>query len=390
MSKKGGLSDTQEIRRPKVPDPHTNGKSGAPHTAIRRASMTGATTQKGKTMPTRRPPTAGKAMSAKTKQDHQKKNRQKASKSDVFKRVLIVLICLLGAVFTMYSANVLTAVNRFIQAGVHDDANVNESARDKKVHNILLIGNGKSDPSGHITPASVVILSVSSRNQSVTLTPILLDSYVSIPGHKTDRLSEAFAAGGAELLIRTITSNFGIFVDSYFSYSPSALEKTVDLLGGLNLDVSEAERNHVNQRLIDAQANNDLLNSAGAQNLNGKQILAYSRFQNSGSTPFAQAERQKKIIQALISKLKQMSLGCFSEIRDSAFPEIQTNLSVGSMYLLSLKLPYYMLRYRSQTMLLPADGTWSEQTTPEGKQVLAVDFDANTQIFRDAVTMPLK
>ena len=81
MSKKSGLSDTQEIRRPKVPDPHTNGKPGAPHTAIRRASMTGATTQKGKTMPTRRPPTAGKAMSAKTKPDHQKKNRQKASKS---------------------------------------------------------------------------------------------------------------------------------------------------------------------------------------------------------------------------------------------------------------------------------------------------------------------
>ena len=382
MNKKGSLSDTKEIRRPKVPDPHTNGKTNAPHTAIRRATMTGSSST-GKTMPTRRPPTAAKKRNAQAKK---RKNSRKISKSGVFMRVLIILICLFGAVFTMYSANILTAVNRFrLQSSDESSSYQTSAIRDSGVRTILLIGTD-----GAKTAESIVLLSISSHNHTVTLTPVMPDCYVSIPGHKTDSLCEAYTVGGADLLADTIANNFEIYVDSYYSYTPTALEQTVDLLSGISATVTETERAAVNQMLLADQIGTDLLNSPGTVTMNGKQLLAFSRYQNSADTPAAQAERRVKILNAFAVKLKNMSFDAFRQIRDRVFPEIQTNLSVGSMYLLALKLPFYMLRYSSRITVLPADGTWSEQTTPENRKVLAVDFDANAQIFKDSVTMPIK
>ena len=62
-------------------------------------------------------------------------------------------------------------------------------------------------------------------------------------------------------------------------------------------------------------------------------------------------------------------------------PELKTNMTTGQLYLLSLEVPVKLIGYDMQKLRLPADGTYSDQTAPDGQMVLAVDFDANLQLY---------
>ena len=389
MSKNGGLSDTKEIRRPKESDPHPQGRAQAPHTAIRRASMTGG--GQGKQMPTRKPPSAGRKKPEKSDESNPKAKRKKKGRSGTFGRIMIILLCLIGTVFTLYSAYALIAVNRMQHIESGDRHFAASVVDDKDLRNILLIGTDETGESRG-KAESIVLLTLSSHNKTVTLTPVLTECYVSIPGYQSAPLSEAYTRSGAELLADTVSNNFNIRIDEYVSYGMNALIQTCDALGGVDVTVSEHDRIALNQYLqekinptLGADTNTDMLQSAGKQHLNGRQALAYARFRTPGNACFETAERQQTIMNAMIPLLKSMSFSTFGTIRSSAFPDLQTNISVGSMYLLSLKLPYYMLCYHAQTLSIPADGTYSDQTASDGTKVLAINFDENTRIFTDAV-----
>ena len=76
------------------------------------------------------------------------------------------------------------------------------------------------------------------------------------------------------------------------------------------------------------------------------------------------------------------------KILNDVLPEITTNLSEASLYGLSLTMPAKLLIYDMQTLRLPADGSYENQYAADGAMVLAVNFDANLALFRDAVLEP--
>ena len=222
------------------------------------------------------------------------------------------------------------------------------------------------------------------------MTSLLRDSYVNIPNHGTDKLNAAYAYGGATLLMDTVTSNFGIPVDDYICVNFRAFVHITDALGGIKVEISDSEAEAINtilqseiNRIMGDEPTDDFLPSGGTFQLNGKQALAYTRIRFVGNADFERTERQRNDL--MLTKLKHLSPTAIPEILTKAVPELKTNITTSQLYLLSLETPWKLIGYDIQKLRLPADGTFSDQKSPDGQMVLAVDFDANLQLYLKSI-----
>ncbi len=324
-----------------------------------------------------------------------KKKHKKHRHGCVFRTVTGILTSA-AILFGLYSAAAVLAIRRisYQETGTRS-LTAGLAEEDAAIRNILIIGTDSRDQERGRAD-TMIVLSFSGHNKSVTMTSLLRDSYVSIPGHGTDKLNAAYAYGGATLLMDTIVNNFGIPIDEYVCVNFKAFVHIADALGGLKLTVSDREAEAINV-ILESEVNgimgdeptDDFLPSGGTFVLNGKQALAYSRIRYVGNADYERTERQRTVLDQILHKIKHPNPAAIPRILYSAMPELTTNISGVNMYLLSLEMPVKLIAYDMQKLRLPADGTFSDQTAPDGQMVLAVDFDRNHQLFVDTVTQPI-
>ena len=63
------------------------------------------------------------------------------------------------------------------------------------------------------------------------------------------KLNSAYAVGGGPLLVSTIESNYRIDIDNYASVDFSSMANIIDLVGGVDLEVSTQEAGYINMYL---------------------------------------------------------------------------------------------------------------------------------------------
>lgn len=323
------------------------------------------------------------------------KKRKKHRHGCVY-RLVTGLLTLILVCFLLYSAAVVLAIRQIRTEQTGQRTLISGLAEnDPQVRNILLIGtDSRNDERGRAD--TMIVLSFSKHNRSVTMTSLLRDSYVSIPNHGTDKLNAAYAYGGATMLMDTIVNNYGIPIDDYICINFKAFVHIADALGGLKVTVSDREAEAINV-ILESEVNGimgdeptaDFLPSGGTFVLNGKQALSYSRIRHVGNADFERTERQRTVLNLMLEKMKHLNPAAIPKILYSAVPELSTNISAPNMYLMSLEIPAKLLVYDMQKLRLPADGTFSDSTAPDGQMVLAVNFDTNHQIWQDTVTNPL-
>ena len=322
-----------------------------------------------------------------------KKKKKKKTKHPVGCCIVWTLFLLVVVIFGGYSAFSLAAIGK-MQKENRESSGLHTTAvyQSNNIRNILIIGSDtRSKERGRAD--SMILLSISDLNRTVTMTSIMRDSYVSIAGHGTDKLNAAYSYGGASLLMDTIENNYRIQIDDYICLDFEAMAAITDALGGVEISLSDSEANAVNTILHDEvneimgdPQDSDYLPSGGTYVLNGKQALSYSRIRYVGNADFERTERQRTVLSALMGKAKVLTPNKLFALVKNACPKLVTNCTTGQLYLLSLKAPSILLFYDVQQLRMPADNTYSNQTTESGAMVLAVDFDANLRLFQKAVT----
>lgn len=325
----------------------------------------------------------------------QKKKRKKHHKS-CLRRIITSILTFAVVIFALYSCIAMLAIKQLNYEETGTRIITSQIAEaDPAVRNVLIIGtDNREDERGRAD--TMILLSFSKHNHTFTMTSLMRDCYVTIPNHGNDKLNAAYAYGGATLLMDTITNNFGIQVDDYICVNFKAFVHIADAIGGLKIEISDREAEAINiilesevNRIMGDDPKSDLLPSGGTFLLNGKQALAYARIRYVGNADFERTERQRKVLDLMIQKLKHPNPAAIPKILAKAIPEIKTNMSTGSLYLLSLQAPKNLLTYDMQKLRLPADGTFSDQMSPDGQMVLAVDYDANMQLYLKAVNDPV-
>ena len=212
------------------------------------------------------------------------------------------------------------------------------------IKNILLVGvDGENLEKGNRSDA-MIIMTIDQNNKNIKLTSLCRDTYVYIKGHGKEKLTHAYAYSGPELLLDTIEKNFGIKISKYATVNFSSFINIIDLLGGVEVEVTDNDVNVLNQLIkvcykIDTKEDKGkmkLIDSAGKYNLNGYQALAFSRIRYQDSTD-ARNTRQRMVVKSALEKLKTKGLNTYISSLNEILLGVKTNLSPTEIIVLGYK-----------------------------------------------------
>lgn len=261
-------------------------------------------------------------------------------------------------------------------------ANLNKDGlmQSDDVMNILLLGTDARSKNERGRSDSMILVSINKATKEIVMTSFLRDIYLAIPDIESTRLNHAYAYGGADLVIDTLEQNFKIKIDKYAQVDFSSFITVVDAVGGVEINVTDEELPYITKYLAEINRlegdpqGDGTLKSSGKQLLNGKQALAYSRIRYIG-TDFGRSERQRTVLEKLIQKAADLSLGDLDELVDELFPNITTNLTESELFSMIIKSPAYF-SYDLKQCRVPMDDTY-EYMTVRSMSVLGIDFDKN-------------
>jgi len=261
--------------------------------------------------------------------------------------------------------------------------------------NILLLGVDRL--TGSQRSDTIIIASVG--YSSLSLTSIMRDTIVDIPGHGSTKVNAAYAYGGPELTMLTLNENFGLNLTKYVVVDFAALADIINALGGVDIEITSAEQGQINENLAHAWIDEfskqgydkeDMhlldLNFSGADengritaHLDGFQALGYARIRKLDSD-YVRTSRQRKVIDAAMTTLKHnwSDISMLAELYRVTMARINTNMNL--FELLSIGSKGIMCSEIRQ-LRLPADGTF----TDNGSSLNNIDYQKNTAVFKEFV-----
>lgn len=188
------------------------------------------------------------------------------------------------------------------------------------VENILLIGADRRDKSENGRSDTIMMVSLNYDTGKIHLTSFMRAMYVCIPradGNVWGMINAAYSWGGPNLLIDTIELNFRVKIDHYVVIDFAGFETAVDLLGGVEIDLSAEEARAVVVRFRGTKP-------AGRYLLNGEQALYYSRLRFIDND-FVRTSRQRIMIESLLKKALSMDLSTLIELANQILPMVHTD-----------------------------------------------------------------
>ena len=250
----------------------------------------------------------------------------------------------------------------------------------ENVVNILLIGQDARVGDARARSDSMILVTINKEKKTITLTSMMRDLYVRIPGYMDNKLNASYAAGGMELLNETLELNFGVHVDGNVEVDFQRFPEVIDLLGGVDMELRQDEANYINKWVPDGP-----LLSKGLMHLNGQQALMYSRIRAlDADQDFSRTNRQRKVIDALIEKFRNTKLTTLMGLLDDMLPMITTDMTNAEI-----------VGYATDMFPILADCTVVSQRIPAGdKYYLAMirnmscivaDMDAARELLRETI-----
>ncbi len=259
-----------------------------------------------------------------------------------------------------------------------------------EITNILLIGSDTRVAGAQGRSDTMLLLTVNRRTETLSLTSLLRDMYVYIPGYGNRRINTAFALGGEALLRETIETNFDIDIDYYATIDFYSFIAAIDALGGVRLDISQQEFYGVNYAI--GKYNKDLYLPYGDGYLteygegillNGKQTLGYVRNRQFTDGDFSRTHHQRLLARTLFAAVQEAGLLKLDALLNAFLPGITTDIPESQM-LYWMVLENKILRYELKTGCIPVEGSY-RNITVGGANVLSIDFETNRQALHDII-----
>jgi polyisoprenyl-teichoic acid--peptidoglycan teichoic acid transferase len=230
-----------------------------------------------------------------------------------------------------FSKNISTATS---QAAPQEQVTELTKVPDKQENiNILVVGVDAGDfknntyRSGAGRTDTIMIFSINQQSNKVSLISIPRDTYVDIPGRGKDKINHAYAFGGMDLSIKTISQFLGIPINHYAKINFDAFTKIVDGLGGVTVDVTEDVRSYTDNRIKVAK---------GRQKLDGNNAFEYIQTREGD---ISRVQRQQKFVKALADQaISVSSIAKLPGILDNISSSVQTDMSPKEMLELAMNM----------------------------------------------------
>ncbi len=244
-------------------------------------------------------------------QDNIKKKRksmQRRRRIQIFRLVFMcVLIALLGSAILFVGISVYNIASRVynefdsMYQGYNDRRNARIGVVDPKFDgytNILILGVDDAEQ-GDLQADTILVLSFSNDTGKSRLISIPRDTYVNADS-SSGKLGDLYGWGGANLIVRHVSSLLGISIHQYVVIGMSTFAELIDVLGGVDIYVEE------NMDYEDPQSGLTIHIGQGYQHLSGEDSQKYLRFLSSKLGDVGRVQRQQKFMKALYAKVLQL------------------------------------------------------------------------------------
>ncbi|MCR5485284.1 MAG: LCP family protein [Clostridiales bacterium] len=309
------------------------------------------------------------------------KRKKKKKKKSVFRKILsffLVIAVIFGTAY-FFILNMMMKIN-YNETGHQRNQYIDESELMSGigVKNILLVGVDARAGEDVSRSDTMIILTLDSVHRKIKLTSFLRDSWVKIPDSGYAKLNASCVYGGAQLVMDTIETNFKIKIDNYMLVNFEVFTSIVDSLGGITVEVTEKEARYM--RDVVHLTN---VHSGESVPLNGNEALWYCRIRKLDND-FMRTSRQRKVISAILDKVKRAGVANLTPMLNEVFPQVETDMSPVTLTNFAMSSAVLYLGFKVESQQIPADGTWAD-ANKNGQSVLSVDLEKNRQVIYDFI-----
>lgn len=262
--------------------------------------------------------------------------RKKRNRVILFTVEILVLLIMLGVLYFVTKGEKSTKI-AIKEENIVINEKVEESVVMKGYRNIALFGLDSRDKSlgkGNRSD-TILIASINMDTYDVKLMSVYRDTYLNLGNDKYGKCNAAYAKGGPEQAINMLNMNLDMNITDYVTVGFTGMIETIDALGGIEIDVTDAEIQHLNsyQICMSEELKKDYtpVESPGLQLLDGMQATAYCRIRYTRGDDFKRAERQRNVLMKIVEKAKKADVATLTKIVDSVMPNISTSLDVSEI-----------------------------------------------------------
>lgn len=279
-----------------------------------------------------------KKAAAKKRMEAKEKSKKKRGKILLFIVEIFVLLLMVVVLYGVLKTEKVGKVDIPEEdIVINEEVKIKEETTMKGYRNVALFGVDST--SGELTKNtrsdSIMIASLNMDTGECKLVSVYRDTYLNLSNDTYNKCNSAYAKGGPEQAINMLNMNLDMNITDFVTVGFAGLSNTIDALGGVMIDVDEAEIKHLNNYQLcmaeDLKRDYTPVTSTGYQLLDGLQATAYCRIRYTAGDDFKRAERQREVLMAIADKAKTASPATLNEIANQAFGQIYTSLDLSEI-----------------------------------------------------------
>lgn len=311
---------------------------------------------------------------------------RKKRKSRRRKRAAILILEVIILALLSGTAFVMAKYDKFQTVDIKtDDIEINDGVEQEGYTTVALFGGdsreGQLEEGTHAD--TIIIASINNKTKEIRMASVYRDTLLKQESGGYHKANNAYFHGGPQEAINMLNRNLDLDIQDYVTVDFKALSDVIDLLGGLEIEVTDAEAKMLNEYVDEtasvAGKESHHLEGGGTYNLDGPQAVTYARLRKLEGGDYKRTERQRLVIQKIFEKVIHTNISTINDIIDTVFPQVSTSFTLKELLGLASGMTKYKL---GDTVGFPIDKTEGSYKKA-GSVVVPIGLTENVQQLHD-------
>lgn len=277
--------------------------------------------------------------------DGRKNSRKKKKKKHRKLMFVLEIILLLVLALGLFAFAQLSRVDRVKLK----DVLVNAGIQKEGFRNLALFGvdSRSGELESGTNSDTIMVCSINEKTGEIKLVSVYRDTYLDLTNGSYNKANSAYAGGGAERAINMLNKNLDLDIKDFATVDFNAVIKAVDLLGGIDIELTDEEVKWLNAYLVETSqvtgVSYEDVPGSGLQHLTGIQAMAYCRIRYTEGWDYKRTERQRIVLEKIFEKAQHQGVTALAGLVNTMLPYIETSLSNTEMIALAADIGKYSI-----------------------------------------------
>lgn len=181
----------------------------------------------------------------------------------------------------------------------------------------------------------IMLVSMNGKTGKIKLVSVYRDTCLKTGEGKYKKANSAYASGGPKRAVAMLNENLDLKIDDYIAFNWKAVADAINLLGGVELDITDKEFKYINSFITETVKSTGIpsghLKNAGTNHLDGVQAVSYCRLRLMDDD-FKRTERQQKVIGLLLEKASHADYATLNNLIEVVLPQTASSIDADDLY----------------------------------------------------------